>query len=63
MFINEFVTKGVPVVISPSETRTGTYIIDFERIESILHERGLPEEALDSVRRYFELITQSGGGS
>ncbi|MFC2108109.1 hypothetical protein ACFLS5_01455 [Candidatus Bipolaricaulota bacterium] len=62
-FINEFVTKGVPVEIAPSETRTGTYTIDFERIESILHERGLPEEALDSVRRYFELITQSEGGS
>ncbi len=62
-FVNEFVTKGVPVETAPSETREGTYVVDFERIESILHERGLPEEALDSVRRYFELITQPKGGS
>ena len=62
-FVNEFVTKGVPVETAPSETREGTYVVNFERIESILHERGLPEEALDSVRRYFELITQPEGGS
>ncbi|MCK5246119.1 hypothetical protein KAR02_04435 [Candidatus Bipolaricaulota bacterium] len=62
-FINEFVTKGVPVEIASSETKAGTHIIDFERMESILHERGLPEEALDSVRRYFELITRPEGGS
>jgi len=61
--INEFVTKGVPIEMAPSEDRTDTHIIDFERMESILHERGLPEEALDSVRRYFELITQPEGGS
>lgn len=62
-FINEFVTKGVPVEIAPSETQADTHIVDFEQMESILHERGLPEEAVDSVRRYFELITQPEGGS
>ena len=62
-FINEFVTKGVPVEIASSDAQGDTHIIDFERMESILHERGLPEEALDSVRRYFELITQPEGGS
>jgi len=62
-FINEFVTKGVPVEIAALENLAGSHIVDFERMESILHERGLPEEALDSVRRYFELITQPEGGS
>ena len=62
-FISEFVTKGVPVEIAPSESLAGSHIVDFERMESILHERGLPDEALDSVRRYFELITQPEGGS
>jgi hypothetical protein len=63
-FTDEFVTKGVPVEIS-SSTGSGDEhrVIDFERMESILHERGLPDEALDSVRRYFELITRPEGGS
>jgi len=63
-FVDEFVTRGVPVETAPSENRTGaTHIVDFDRMESILRERGLPDEALDSVRRYFELITQPEGGS
>lgn len=62
-FINEFVTQGVPVEIVPSQNQAGTHIIDFERMESILHERGLPDEGVDAIRRYFELITQPEGES
>lgn len=62
-FIDEFVTKGVPVEIVSSQDRTDTHFVDFERMDSILQERDLPDEALTSVRRYFELITQPEGGS
>jgi len=62
-FIDEYVTKGVPVEIASSESTTGTLLVDFDRMESILHERDLPAEAVDSIRRYFELITQPEGGS
>ncbi len=62
-FIHELVTKGVPVEIAPSQDRTDTHYVDFERLDSILQERGLPDEALASIRRYFELITQPEGGS
>ena len=56
-FLDEFVTKGVPVEVSTTSEGTTTRIVDFEQMASIVHERGLPEEALESVRRYFELIT------
>ena len=62
-FIDEFVTKGVPVEIGPSQDGVGTHVVDFERMDSILQDRDLPDEAVDSVRRYFELITQPEGGS
>ncbi len=62
-FTDEFMTKGVPVEIVTSTGEAGSHIVDFERIDSILHERGLPDEALDSVRKYFELITGPEGGS
>lgn len=62
-FIDEFVTKGVPVEIASSIDGPDTHFVDFDRMESILHGRDLPDEALDSVRRYFELITQPEGGS
>lgn len=62
-FVHEFVTKGVPVGIVPLQDRTDTHFVDFERLDSILQERDLPDEALASIRRYFELITQPEGGS
>jgi hypothetical protein len=62
-FVDEFVTKGVPVEIETTGPAAGTHVVNFEQMESILRERGLPDEALGSVRRYFELITQPEGGS
>ncbi len=62
-FLDEFVTKGVPVEVITTGGGTTVRIVDFERMASIVHERGLPEEALESVRKYFELITGLEGGS
>jgi hypothetical protein len=61
--IDEFVTKGVPIEIAPSQDSDNTHFVDFERMDSILQDRDLPEEAKASIRRYFELITQPEGGS
>lgn len=62
-FIDEFVTKGVPVEMGSSETGGTPRFVDFEQLSSILQDRNLPEEAQASIRRYFELITQPEGGS
>jgi len=62
-FVDEFVTKGVPVEMAPSLDGGNTRFVDFERMDSILQGRDLPDEAQASIRRYFELITQPEGGS
>jgi len=63
-FVNEFVTKGVPIETGRSTTGIGvTHRVDYTRIDSILRQRGLPDEALDAVKRYFEAISQPEGGS
>ncbi|MBU1048578.1 DUF4175 domain-containing protein [Candidatus Bipolaricaulota bacterium] len=62
-FLDEFVTKGVPVEMAPSQGSENTHFVDFERMDSILQDRNLPDEAQASIRRYFELITQPEGGS
>lgn len=62
-FIDEFVTKGVPVEMAPSQNGGNARFVDFERLDSILQDRDLPDEAQASIRRYFELITQPEGGS
>jgi len=62
-FVDEFVTKGVPVEMAPSQSNESTRFVDFERMDSILEDRDLPDEAQASIRRYFELITQPEGGS
>ncbi len=62
-FVDEFLTKGVPVERERSTAKPVSYVVDFNQIGSILRDRELPEEALDAVRRYFELITQPEGGS
>jgi len=56
-----FITEGVPVELpSQLDPDQDAFIVDFERIQSILHTRGVPEDVVDAVRRYFELITQGG---
>lgn len=62
-FVDEFVTKGVPIEMAPSQDGGSTRFVDFERMDSILQGRSLPDEAQASIRRYFELITQPEGGS
>ncbi len=62
-FVDEFVTKGVPVEMAPSQGNGSARFVDFERMDSILEDRDLPDEAQASIRRYFELITQPEGGS
>ena len=56
-----FITEGVPVELpSRLDPDRDAFIVDFERIQSILHTRGVPEDVVDAVRKYFELITQGG---
>jgi len=62
-FLDEFVTKGVPVELATTSDGVLSQRIDFDQMASIVRDRGLPEEALESVRRYFELITDPEGGS
>jgi|GEM_PF-1519566 len=63
-FVNEFVTKGVPIETERATTGSGQmHRVDYARIDSILRQRGLPDEALDAVKRYFEAISQPEGGS
>ncbi len=58
---SSFITEGVPVELpSRFDPNQEAFIVDFERIQSILHTRGVPEDVVDAVRRYFELITQGG---
>jgi len=60
-FISEFVTEGVPLE-APSDGASlpAAPRVNYERIDSILRERGLPEGALDIVREYFKAITEGG---
>lgn len=62
-FTDEFVTKGVPVEVGTASDGRATRIVDFEKMASIVRERGVPNEAVESVRKYFELITGAEGGS
>ncbi|MBU0595530.1 hypothetical protein KJ567_02450, partial [Candidatus Bipolaricaulota bacterium] len=56
-----FITEGVPVEVpSHFDPDEDAFIVDFERIQSILHTRGVPEDVVNTVRTYFELITQGG---
>ena len=62
-FVDEFVTKGVPIEMVPLQNGGSTRFVNFEQMDSILQGRDLPEEAQAAIRRYFELITQPEGGS
>jgi hypothetical protein len=56
-----FVTEGVPVELpSRLDAEREALTVDVERIQSMLRERGLPEDVHDAVRTYFELITEGG---
>jgi len=57
----EFLTKGVPLETTPeSEGGVPQLFVDYETLRAILTERALPPGTQDSVRRYFDSITQGG---
>ncbi len=60
-YVSEYVTEGVPVELMPSpDGAPPSYRVSYERIDSILRERGLPEGAIKIVRDYFNAITEGG---
>ena len=60
-FINEYATEGVPIEWVPgSNGEEPTPRVSYERIASILRERGVPEGAMEIVRDYFNAITEGG---
>jgi len=57
----EYITRGVP--IEPPDQgadETSPYVVDFDRIRSILDGRSIPADAYEVVQRYFETITEGG---
>ncbi len=60
-FVNEYVTEGVPIESMPSTDGNAPSLrVSYERIVSILRERGLPDGAIEIVRDYFNAITEGG---
>jgi len=58
---SSFITEGVPVELPTwDDPDRDALIVDFDRIQSILQTRGVSEDVIDAVRRYFELITEGG---
>ncbi len=60
-FVSEFATEGVPIEWVPGPAgEEPTPLVSYERIASILRERGVPEGAVEIVRDYFNAITEGG---
>jgi len=58
---SSFITEGVPVELPTLfDPDRDVLTVDFERIQSILHARGIQEDVIDTVRKYFQLITEGG---
>jgi hypothetical protein len=59
--LDEFLTRGVPVELPGGTAAPAASVtVSFEQMKSLLTERGLPGEALETVRKYFESITEGG---
>lgn len=58
--IDLLLTAGVPIEDRQSEGESGSPAISFAKIDSILSRRSLPPAARETVRKYFEAITQGG---
>lgn len=59
----EYVTGGVPIELRPAAGGSEEAlrpVIDYERVQTILDARALPPGALETVRRYFELVGTEG---
>jgi len=60
-FVHEFVTEGVPIERTTEADEEGaTFRVSYDRIASILRERGVPDGAIEIVRTYFSTITEGG---
>ncbi|MDD5645753.1 MAG: hypothetical protein PHW86_01140 [Candidatus Bipolaricaulis sp.] len=56
---SEFLTRGVPVEAPPAGADTrGVASFSFAQIDSVLLGRTLPDGAVDTIRTYFERITE-----
>ncbi|MCX6094260.1 MAG: hypothetical protein NTY63_05475 [Candidatus Bipolaricaulota bacterium] len=56
---SEYLTVGVPVETPQSgETAAGDVAFNFNRIDSVLSGRNVPDGAVDTIRTYFERITK-----
>lgn len=58
----EYITGGVPIELrSDGEGTSGEQlVVDYERVQTILDTRALPEDAFETVRRYYELVANEG---
>ena len=60
-FVSEFITEGVPIEWMPGALdEEPSFQVSYERIVSVLRERGVPEGAIEIVRDYFNAITEGG---
>lgn len=56
---SEYLTVGVPVEPPQAgETAPGDVAFNFDRIDSVLSGRNVPDGAVDTIRAYFERITE-----
>ena len=59
--MSEFITEGVPIEWMPGALdEEPSFQVSYERIVSVLRERGVPEGAIEIVRDYFNAITEGG---
>jgi len=60
-FVDEFITEGVPIESTSADDSDRLSLqVSYDRMLSILRERGLPDGAIDIVRDYFNAITEGG---
>jgi hypothetical protein len=61
--VYEYITGGVPIEL-PTDGRVpdedAQLTVDYARVQTILDTRALPQDAFETVRRYFELISSGG---
>ena len=57
-----YLTKGVPVEPPPASAQSDTagWSFSYEKVDSIVSERALPNDVLDTVRAYFKRISEGG---
>lgn len=61
--VYEYITGGVPIELPSAggvSDENGRLTVDYARVQTILDTRALPQDAFETVRRYFELISSGG---